>query len=503
MSVNNRRIINLPLNRVEGDLELHLEYDDRTTTNSWSCGVTYRGFENILKGRGPLDGLVLTPRVCGICGTAHLMAAVQALDMLCDAKIPDNAVLVRHLALMAEHIQSDVRQTILMFMKDFINPLYKNKHFFAEAGDRYQPLRGTSVIKAIRETKKVLEIIAILGGHWPNSSFMVPGGIATTPSFNDLITCRYLHKTFSDYYEQQILGCSLDRWAAIRSTAHLDNWLLEKDTHRCGDLGFFMRCARQSRLHTIGESHGNYISVGMPHLPLAGDENDTPLKMVTAGFSTRGATSEFLQARITEHVAFSRFEGYGNGLHPFEGITIPCATPATPDKYSLAKAPRYDEMPAETGPLAEMLIDGDPLFTDLVHTEGPTAFVRQLARLTRPARLLPVMKKMIAAIDARAPYYLPPGDIPDGRGYGLIEASRGFLGHWLEIRNGVINRYQIITPTSWNGSPRDGNGVRGPWEEASVGIEVEDPENPVEIGHIVRSFDPCLFCAVHRVVRRS
>jgi hydrogenase large subunit len=112
------------------------------------------------------------------------------------------------------------------------------------------------------------------------------------------------------------------------------------------------------------------------------------------------------------------------------------------------------------------------------------------------------MKEIIQSIDPKALYYTSVKGIPDGRSYGIIEAPRGILGHWLEIRNGVIDRYQIITPTSWNGSPRDANGVRGPWEESAIGVEVIDPENPVEIGHIVRSFDPCQVCAVHRLNRK-
>ena len=82
----------------------------------------------------------------------------------------------------------------------------------------------------------------------------------------------------------------------------------------------------------------------------------------------------------------------------------------------------------------------------------------------------------------------------------MIQAHRGTLGHGVELEDGKIANYQIITPTAWNGCPRDGNGVRGPWEEALVGTEIKDPDDPVEIGHIVRSFDPCLVCAVHTVV---
>ncbi len=495
MSQPHRRILNIPLNRVGGDLELHLEYDGNITTNSWSSGIMYRGFENILKGRGPRDGLVLTPKVCGICGTAHLMAAAQALDMLCGTPIPDNAVLVRNLALMTEMIQSDVRQSILMFMKDFLNPAYRDKPFFSEAGLRYQPFRGTSVTTTIRETKRILEIIAIVGGQWPNSPFMVPGGIVTSPSVNDMVSCRYLQKAFTDWYERQILGCSIERWSAIGSEDELNEWLAEDVSHRTGDLGFFILCARDVGLDTIGGGHRNFISAGMPWLPMKG-LSASP-SMPASGFIAKNEKTDFFQARITEHVTFSRFEGYGNGLHPFEGVTQPCTSDTNPDKYSWAKAPRYDDMSAETGPLAELLVTGDRLFTDLVGNKGPSAFCRQLARMTRPARLLPIIEEIITRIEPKSSYYTPAGDIPDGRSYGIIEASRGMLGHWLEIRNGVIHRYQIITPTSWNGSPRDANGIRGPWEEATVGIEVQDPENPVEIGHIVRSFDPCLVCAVH------
>jgi hydrogenase large subunit len=78
-----------------------------------------------------------------------------------------------------------------------------------------------------------------------------------------------------------------------------------------------------------------------------------------------------------------------------------------------------------------------------------------------------------------------------------VEAARGALGHWVKVAGGRITHYQIITPTTWNASPRDGDGVRGPWEQALVGTPVRDPDNPVELGHVVRSYDPCMVCCVH------
>jgi hydrogenase large subunit len=80
---------------------------------------------------------------------------------------------------------------------------------------------------------------------------------------------------------------------------------------------------------------------------------------------------------------------------------------------------------------------------------------------------------------------------------GLVEAPRGVLGHWLRVEEGRIRNYQIITPTGWNLSPRDSQDQAGPLESALVGTPVPDPERPVAVSHVVKSFDPCLFCTVH------
>ena len=81
-----------PLNRVEGDLEVRIQVEGNMVSDAWSAGIMYRGFENLLIGRAALDGLVLTPRICGICSTSHLNAAAKVLDMFYNVKLPDNAI---------------------------------------------------------------------------------------------------------------------------------------------------------------------------------------------------------------------------------------------------------------------------------------------------------------------------------------------------------------------------------------------------------------------------
>jgi len=495
-----RRInIEVPLNRVEGDLEVRLEIDEGVVADAWSSGVMYRGFENMLVGRGVLDGLVITPRICGICSTAHLTAAAFALEAIADVKPPCDAVRVRNLSLMAEQAQSDLRHAFLVFAADFANPVHKDSALYAEAVRRYEPLKGETAIEVIQQTKRIIEIIAILGGQWPHSSYMVPGGTTSIPSSADLLQCRHLLQRYRDWYEQRILGCPLERWLSVECAADLDAWLEESPSQRDSDLGFYIRVARDYGLDRIGRGPGYFISFGSLPLP-----EDTEVRgrqpadrLFPAGFARGVEVSEFSPDQVTEHVAHSWFLDYDGGKHPFDGETRPFATGREGKKYSWSKAPRYGDLPSETGPLAEMLVAGHPLFTDLVRRDGPSVFTRQLARMVRQAELIPAMEQWICEITGSGKFYKSPGEIVCGEGAGLVGAPRGALGHWVKVADGKISQYQIITPTSWNASPRDSEAVRGPWEEALVGTEVKDEENPVEVGHVIRSFDACLVCTVH------
>ncbi len=499
----NQKIQVYPLNRVEGDLEIHVEFENNQVAEAYSAGTMYRGFENLLIGRAALDGLVITPRICGICSTSHLKAAAKALDQFFDVRVPDNAKRIRNITLMVEHLQNDVRHAFVMFAADFANPAYAKHALFDKAVARYAPLKGDTTIQAIRETQKIIAIIAILGGQWPHSSFMVPGGVVCMPSANDLTQCLFLLKNFRIWYESRVLGCSLDRWREVTSKSDLYAWLDEAPSHAASDLGFYIRFAESAGLAKLGKGHGHFISCGSMELP-----ETTAIKglgrngcLLPSGFARNLDIERFDQTKITEDVSHSWFDnGSGGGRHPFNGVTKPYATGQESGKYSWAKAPRYAGLPAETGPLAAMVVASQPLFVDLIKQDGSGVFVRQLARLVRPAFLIPVVEKWLKeTAGSKEEFYRDHGVKENGEGFGLVEAPRGCLGHWIKIQNAKIERYQIITPSAWNASPRDTNGVRGPWEEALVGTEVKDLANPVEIDHVIRSFDPCLVCTVHAI----
>jgi hydrogenase large subunit len=502
--MSHKTSLTVPMNRVEGDLELRVELQDSVVSQAWSSGTMYRGFERILIGRGAMDGLVITPRICGLCNNSHLTAAALALDMVTGVAPPPDAVRVRNVCLLSEHVQSDVRHTFLMYAVDFVNPAHQGQPLYEEAVRRYAPFAGDTVVQTIEATKHILEVIALLGGQWPHSSFMIPGGIASRPTALQLEQCRLIMRQFREWYERRVLGCSLERWQQVWSLSDLQSWLEEAEAHRTSDLGFLLRYARDLGLDTIGAGPGRFLSFGGSPLPegtaiapaKTGDD-----KLVTAGIAEGANVMPFDPTEIAEHVAHSWFADYEGGKHPSEGVTDPYATGHEGDKYSWAKAPRYAGAPAETGPLAEAIMAGDALCTDILRREGCSAFLRELARVTRPVRFLPVIDRWLAEAAVDRDFYVSPGEIQSGEGAGLTMAARGNLGHWVKIEDGAIAHYQVITPTAWNASPRDADGVPGPLEQAVTGTRIADPDNPVELGHVVRSFDPCLVCTVHTFER--
>ncbi len=165
----------------------------------------------------------------------------------------------------------------------------------------------------------------------------------------------------------------------------------------------------------------------------------------------------------------------------------------------------------EVGPLARMLVayrKGDPpqvkeeidrLLSRL--GQEPDALVstmgRHAARAVECKIVADQCEQWVGELVPDQPTF-QDFEIPESAGgYGLTEAPRGALGHWITIENRKIARYQCVVPTAWNCSPRDDRDVPGPMEQALIGTPIQDENNPIEATRVVRSFDPCLACAVH------
>ena len=498
-----KQTIRMDMNRVEGDLQIEIAVDGNTVTDAWCTGTMYRGFEQILVGRHPNDALVITPRICGICSTSQLYAATSALEMAGQISIAPNGTRIRNLCLMAEAVMSDARHTFLMFTPDFCNPAYHDHALRNAVHDAFEPpFRGHFAQQAVEYSKRILGIVISFGGQWPHSTYMVPGGVTCSFDARTCAHCTEIVDAYVAWYESTVLGCSSERWLAIQSADNFEAWLDEAPTHQASGVGLFTRFGRSIGLHETGKGTQNLLSAGCYHDPdLWQPPFDNPHCLFPGGFynSATGQIERFDHECIAEHVRHSWFEDHGGGRHPWQTHTTPAYTSDDDDRYSFAKAPRYNDQVAQLGPLADFVLGGDPLITSLFEREGANTWLRQFVRLHRPVVLLDHMRRTIAKLERHiGDSTFIKADLPtEGRGVGLINAARGTLGHWVTLEAGKIAGYQIVTPTTWNGSPRDAAGRRGHWEESFIGLEVKDIDNPIELCHVVRSHDACLVCTVH------
>lgn len=197
--------------------------------------------------------------------------------------------------------------------------------------------------------------------------------------------------------------------------------------------------------------------------------------------------------KITENIYQSWYEAKELEQRPTESTVE--ENPHKDNAYSWIKAPRYEGYPMEVGPLARMLLSGN-------YRGGISTMDRIIARVLEVNKIIEIMggflEKMQLQATKQGEY-----DIPKlAKGKGLIDTSRGALGHWISIQDQQIHNYEIITPSAWNLSPEDSLGFKGVVEEALIGTQINDLSNPVEIGRIVRSFDSCVSCATHVISDR-
>ncbi|QZA32624.1 nickel-dependent hydrogenase large subunit [Hydrogenibacillus sp. N12] len=506
------------LGRVEGDLDVRVAIENGVVVDAWTEATMFRGFEIILKGKDPQAGLIVTPRICGICGGSHLTKAVYAIDTAWSTEVPPNATLVRNIAQAVETLQSMPRWFYALFAIGLTHKNYQKSPLYDEVVKRWAPFTGTSYEIGVIESAKPVEIYAIFGGQWPHSSFMVPGGVMCAPTLSDVTRSISILEHYREYWLEKVwLGCSVERWLENKTWKDVLNWLEEKPEHRDSDLGLFIRYSMDIGLDKYGRGPGRFIAMGsffepdLYRFPTIEGRNRALISR--SGVYDGENFHDFDQMRVREDHTYSFFRG-GGAYHPFDGVTEPIDPQegAKEGKYTWAKAPRYDvpgigELALEAGPLARQVIAGrpgaekhqdyDPLIYNIVKEIGPSVMVRVLARMHEAPKYYLRVKEWLRRIDLNDKFYIKPKELPDGRGFGATEAARGALADWIVLKDGKIENYQVITPTAWNIGPRDRHDQRGPIETAMIGTPIRNPEDPVELAHIAQSYDSCLVCTVH------
>lgn len=506
-----------PVGRVEGDLDVRVEIENGVVVNAWTQAEMFRGFEIILRGKDPQAGLVVTPRACGICGASHLTCAAWALDTAYGAEVPRNAIIARNLGQIVESIQSVPRYFYGLYAIDLTNKKYSASKYYPEVVKRFSAYVGTSYQHGITISGKPVEIYALFGGQWPHSSYMVPGGVMCSPTLTDVTRAWAILEYFRrNWLESTWLGCSLERYEEIQTYDQFLAWLDEKPEHANSDLGLFWRSGLDYGLHKYGAGVGRYVTWGyLPHedryqKPRIEDRSDAVI-MQSGLYDASSDTHVVMdQARVRENTSHSWYDEGNADVHPFQRRTVAVGKNQADfnGTYSWATAVKDVELGrCEAGPLSRQLVAGGPYGHAWQHKDGfikdvfkklggASIHVRQLARVHESVKMYREAERCLRAFRLDEPFYIKPRP-RDGEGWGATEAARGALAHWIKVKDGKIENYQIIAPTTWNVGPRDDRDKRGPIEQALIGTPIADMRDPVEVGHVARSFDSCLVCTVH------
>lgn len=477
-----------PLTRIEGHLSVEAVVEDGVVTEARSVGTLYRGFEQILQGRDPLDAVQLTQRFCGVCPTAHALASCQCLDNAMGIMPPANGRIIRNLIQGSNYIQSHILHFYHLAALDYARgpdvPPFVPRY---EADYRLPKETSDAIVdhyvKALHFRLKAHEMSAVFSGKMPHCASVVPGGVTVTPTVDKVTTFLWRLQELRDFIDE----------------VYVPDVLTVAEVYR-------EYCA-------MGAGPRNYLSFG------AFDLEDEPevtrrSRFFPMGRVAGGARGTVEPGRIAEDVKHSWY-GSPSHLVPASWQTVPNRAKAS--AYTWLKAPRYDGAVYEVGPAARAALalqdGGNPAYRTeleaaLGHLRaGPEALSsvmgRHLARAIEARVLARAMSDWVLQLQLDQPVATPFTIPRSARGMGLWDASRGALGHWIAIEDGVIDRYQAVVPTTWNASPRDDRGKAGAIEQALVGAPVADATSPFAVARIVRSSDPCIACAVHLLSPRG
>ena len=556
----NDRIVVDPITRIEGHLRIEAEMNGDTILNAYSSGTMVRGIEIILKGRDPRDAWAFTQRICGVCTLVHGIASIRAVENALDYAIPPNAQLIRNLMIGAQYIHDHVMHFYHLHALDWVDvvsALEANPQATAELAqsiskyskssrgyfaDRQKKLRTfvtagqlgifakaywghpayklppeanlmavSHYLDALEWQRDVARLLTIFGGKNPHPNFLV-GGVPCPIDLNSdsAINAERL---------SQVQGIITTMQEFVNDVYVPDTLAIASFYKDWGDRG---------------EGTGNFLAVGDLPATTMDDPDGFFFKRGAILNRDLGRVHEVdldAEDEVAEFVAHSWYDysaGKTAGLHPYGGETqLNYTGPKPPydhldidDSYSWLKSPRWKGHAMEVGPLARVLVlyaSGDAATQELVNSTLATLQLPVQALFSTLGRTAARTLETKLIADAMQGWYdslvanvrrgelrtfneslWNPSSWPkNAQGVGFTEAPRGALAHWIVIRDGKIDNYQAVVPSTWNAGPRDAQGQPGPYEAALAGHQLHDPQQPVEILRTIHSFDPCIACAVH------
>ena len=552
-----KRISIDPITRIEGHLRIDCEIENGVVTNAWSSGTMWRGMENIVKGSDPRDAWMIMQRICGVCTTVHAIMSVRAVEDALGAKVPVNAQYIRNMILSAHSMHDHIVHFYQLSAMDWVDI---TAALNADPDKAAEMLKGISTwgLNSANEFRNVQNKIKSLVesgqlGIFANGYFGHPA-MKLPPEVNLIAVAHYLQALECQRDCNRIVALLGGKTPHIQNLAiggvanpinldsqsvlNLERLMFVKSCiDRLNDfvtqvyrVDAAIIAAYYPEWLNLGKTSGNYLSV--PEYPIDGDNSKFVL---TGGYienfdisTFRPITQqkdEFVVKGIKESGKHAWYED-DEPLEPWAGLTRPKYIGWQDEgKYSWVKAPSFYGKVVEVGPLAYLMcnlanenkdtlhhfnhikglyekLSGNTLSVDHLHSTLGRIIARTVHCCVLNNILEQQWKLLVDNIGTGDTVAYLKTDIPqtgEFKGVGFGEVPRGMLSHWVVVKNGKIENYQAVVPSTWNAGPRNQNDEMGPYELSIIGTPVADPTKPLEVVRTIHSFDPCMSCAVHVV----
>lgn len=546
-----------PVTRIAGAMDFHTTLDlaNRRVVDARASAAAFRGYEVLLRGRDPREAMEISSRVCGVCGGVHSTTSSMALDMALPVVPPPLGIIARNIAQASELLYDHILHICLLAGPDYSarmcaraeptiwrraqstaapHAAVHGKATIADIMTALNPLDGELYLDSFARTRPGMEMVSAMVGNYPHPTTMVPGGINVILTRENFTKVQGLAGELLDFVKRLIL--LFDDLMRFYEEAR-------PEFSAMGERSANLICF--GRYDDVESYDGRYAT--MDHWASA---RSHPPGVLIDGI-LRTTSLRAINLGIEEFVDHSFYERWGGNtvpadpsggplspFHPWNKETIPKPTGRDwKERYTWSTAPRWDREVVEAGPIARnwmLALKGVAApWNGLLEATGRSVRFtlprgKHLPEMefewSIPARLNTIERNRARVyhlgitwlqvfLDCQRGLALlrrgerrvwTPSEIPDqGTGAGFWEASRGALGHWITLDGKVVRNYQMITPSAFNASPRDPWGRPGPYEEAAINTPIleefrrDEEFVGLDVMRTVRSFDPCMPCAVH------
>ncbi len=553
-----KRIVVDPITRIEGHLRIEVVVDDNNViTDAFSSSTLWRGLEKVVQNRDPRDAGFLMQRICGVCTFSHYKAGISAVENALNITPPKNAELIRSLMNISLVLHDHTVHFYTLHGLDWcdvVSALKADPFKASKIAFQYSdfPMNtGADELKAVQAKVADFAKKGALGpfanAYWGHKTYRF------SPEQNLIVLSHYLKLLEVQRVAAQMMAIfgskqphpqnltvgGITSVMDVLDPSRLGDWLakyqyVKEFVNRAYYPDILMAAEVYKNEPSVMKGSGVANFLCFEEIPIGNGEH-----LYSSGIIRDYDISKLYdidEDLITEEATHSWYKD-NEPLHPYDGKTEPEYTGFkegmsigvdlknvktklldTSGKYSWIKSPRYNGAPMEVGPLAAIVVglaaknpritaiaeqflkDSKLPIKALFSTLGRTA-ARALECKLSADYGIEVFNSLIENLKTDkttcAKYHIDNNKEYKGRYIGNV--PRGTLSHWVRIKNGVIENYQAVVPSTWNAGPRDANGQKGPYEASLIGIKIENLAQPLEIIRTIHSFDPCIACSVHLI----